>query len=167
MLNVFKHFKTENPSSNENAVITLTLKVPRIVKHGFQSPSKSQPNRKKEFNKLDEFNLGVVRRMIHQLYARGESFANIYFFKAEISSKICKNSVKHVKYVEKSYWKTDRAVDTKLDKLQLRTTRTTIANTVTQLKMNRRFIQVDFQFTLFSYLKNFTIIQIHSLCTRQ
>ena len=63
ILNVFKHFKTENSSLNENAVITLTFKVPRIVKHGVKSPSKIQPNRKKEFNKLDEFNLRVVRRM--------------------------------------------------------------------------------------------------------
>ena len=65
ILNVFKHFKTENSSLNENAVITLTFKVPKIVKHGMKSPSKIQPNRKKEFNKLDELNLGVVRRMIH------------------------------------------------------------------------------------------------------
>ena len=36
-----------------NAVITLTFKVPRIVKHGVKSPSKLRPNRKKEFNKLD------------------------------------------------------------------------------------------------------------------
>ena len=49
------------------------------------------------------FNLGVVRCMIHQFYARGDSLANIYFFKAEISSKIFKNCVKHVKHVEKSY----------------------------------------------------------------
>ena len=34
ILNVFKHFKTENSSLNENAVITLTFKVSRIVKHG-------------------------------------------------------------------------------------------------------------------------------------
>ena len=34
ILNVFKHFKTENSSSNENAVITLTFKVSRIGKHG-------------------------------------------------------------------------------------------------------------------------------------
>ena len=40
----------------------------------------------------------------------------LYFFKAEIS-KICKHSVEHVKHVEKSYWKTDRTIDTKLDKL--------------------------------------------------
>ena len=62
ILNVFKHFKTENSSSNGNAVITLTFKVPRIVKHGVKSPSKIRPDRKKEFNKLDQFNMGVVRR---------------------------------------------------------------------------------------------------------
>ena len=39
IVNVFKHFKTENSSSNGN-VITLTFKVPRIVKHGVKSPSK-------------------------------------------------------------------------------------------------------------------------------
>ena len=57
--------------------------------------------------------------MIHQFYARGNSLANIYFFKVEISSKICKNCVEHVKHVEKSYWKTDRIIDTMLDKLQI------------------------------------------------
>ena len=79
----------------------------------------NRPNRKKEFNKLDEFNLGVVKHMIHQFYAKCESLANIYFFKAEISSKICKNCVEHVKHLEKSYWKTDRIIDTKLGKLQI------------------------------------------------
>ena len=62
ILNVFKHFKTENSSLNGNAVITLTFKVPRIVKHGVKSPRKIRPSRKKEFNKLDQFNPGVVRR---------------------------------------------------------------------------------------------------------
>ena len=62
ILNVFKHFKTENSSLNGNAAITLTFKVPRIVKHGVKSPSKIRPHRKKEFNKLNQFNLGVVRR---------------------------------------------------------------------------------------------------------
>ena len=70
ILNVFKHFKTENSSLIENAVITLTFKVPRIVKHEVKSPSKIRPNREKRFNKLGEFNLGVVRRIIHQFYAR-------------------------------------------------------------------------------------------------
>ena len=64
--NVFKHFKTEHSSLNENAVIKLTFKVSRIVKHRVKSPSKLRLNRKKESNKLDEFNLGVFRRMVHQ-----------------------------------------------------------------------------------------------------
>ena len=38
---------------------------------------------------------------------------------ADISSKICKNYVKHVKHVEKSYWKTDRIKGAKLDRLQI------------------------------------------------
>ena len=38
--------------------------------------------------------------------------------KAEIS-KICKNCVEHIKYVEKSYWETDRTIDTKIDKLRI------------------------------------------------
>ena len=72
ILNVFKHFETENSTLNENAVITLTFNVPRIIKHGVKSPSKIRPNSKKEFNKLNVFNLGVVRRMI-TLYAIGGS----------------------------------------------------------------------------------------------
>ena len=41
---------------------------------------KIRPNKKKEFSKLDEFNLGVVRCMTHQFYARSKSLADIYFF---------------------------------------------------------------------------------------
>ena len=63
-LNLFKHIKAENSSLNENAVITLAFNVLRIFKHGVKSPSKIRPNRKKEFNQLNVFNLGVVRRMI-------------------------------------------------------------------------------------------------------
>ena len=39
--------------------------------------------------------------------------------RAEISSTICKNCVEHVKHVEESYWKMDRIVDAKLDKLEI------------------------------------------------
>ena len=119
ILNVFKYFKTDHFSLNENAIIPLTFKVTRIVKHEVKSPSKIRCDRKKECNKLDEFNLGEIRRMIHQFYARDESVANIYFFEAEISSKICKSCAEHVKHVEKSYWKSDRTIDTKLDKMQI------------------------------------------------
>ena len=37
----------------------------------------------------------------------------------DISSKICKNYLKHVKHVEKSDWKTDRIIGAKLDRLQI------------------------------------------------
>ena len=92
IFNVFNHFKIENSSFSENVVITLNSKatgaprtsVPRIIKHGVKSPSKIRPNRKKEFNKLDGFDLGVVRRMMHRFYARGESLANIYFFSGKV-----------------------------------------------------------------------------------
>ena len=78
---ILKHFETENSSLNENAVITMTFKVPRIVKHEVKSPNEISPNRKKEFNKLDKFNPETFRHMINQFYARGESLANIYFLK--------------------------------------------------------------------------------------
>ena len=61
ILNVFRQFKTENSSLNGNAVITLTFKVSKIVKRRVKSPSKILPNREKEFDKLDQFNLGVVK----------------------------------------------------------------------------------------------------------
>ena len=49
--------------------------VKRIVgeKDGTKSPGKSKPKRKKAFDRLDEFDLGVIRRMMHSFYARGES----------------------------------------------------------------------------------------------
>ena len=62
---------------------------------------------------------GVLRHMMHQFYARGESLANIYFFSSKVSLEICKHWVEHVKHVEKSYWKTDRIIDAKLGKLQV------------------------------------------------
>ena len=97
ILNVLRHFKTKNSSVvitlNSKATRTLqSISVPRIVKHGVKLPSTIRPNRKKEFNKLHEFDLGVVRRILHQFYATGESLANIYFFSAKISLKICKTA---------------------------------------------------------------------------
>ena len=35
--------------------------------------------------------------------------------RADISSKVCKNYVKHVKHVEKPHWETDRIMGAKLD----------------------------------------------------
>ena len=55
ILNVFSHFKTENSSFNENAVITLNsnatgaprTSIPRTIKHGVKSPSKLGPTGRK------------------------------------------------------------------------------------------------------------------------
>ena len=80
---VFNYFKTENPSLKRNVLVEMTVKatgasatsVKRIVgeKDGTKSPGKSKPERKKAFDRLDEFDLGVIRRMMHSFYARGES----------------------------------------------------------------------------------------------
>ena len=36
----------------------------------------------------------------------------------ELTPEICKKCVDHVKEVENSYWKTDRIIDEKMDKLE-------------------------------------------------
>ena len=36
---------------------------------------KKRPNRKEEFSKLDEFDLGVIRRIVPGYYARNETFS--------------------------------------------------------------------------------------------
>ena len=83
IFNVFNYFKTENPSLKRNALVEMTVKatgasatsLKRIVgeKDGTKSPGKSKPKRKKAFDRLDEFDFGVIRRMMHSFYARGES----------------------------------------------------------------------------------------------
>ena len=72
----FNNFKTENPSLKRNALVERTVKatgasatsVKRIAgeKDETKSPSKSRPKRKKAFNRLNEFDLG----MMHSFYAR-------------------------------------------------------------------------------------------------
>ena len=44
-------------------------------KDGPKTPGKKRPNRKEEFSKLDEFDLGVMRRIVHGYYARNETFS--------------------------------------------------------------------------------------------
>ena len=76
--------KNENPSLRRNALVEMTIEatgasaatsLKRIVgeKDGTKSPAKSRPKRKKAFNKLDEFNFGVFRRMMQSFYTRGGS----------------------------------------------------------------------------------------------
>ena len=83
VINTFNYFKTENPSLKRNALVEMTfiataehlLCLKRIVSEedGKKSPEKSRPKRKKAFNRLDEFDLGVTRRMMHSFYTRGKA----------------------------------------------------------------------------------------------
>ena len=68
--NIFIHFETENTSPKRNALVEMTVKatgasatyVKRIVneENGNKSPGKSRPKGKKAFDRLDEFDLGVI-----------------------------------------------------------------------------------------------------------
>ena len=53
--------------------VTSVTSVKRIAgeEDGNKSPGKSGPKRKKAFNRLDEFDLGVIRPMMHSFHARG------------------------------------------------------------------------------------------------
>ena len=83
--NVFKYFKANNPSDRYHSLFKRTAEatgsslttVRRIVhqKDGPKTPRKKKPNRKEEFSKLDEFDLGVIRRIVHGYYARNETFS--------------------------------------------------------------------------------------------
>ena len=83
--NVFKYFKANNPSHTDHSLFKRTAEatgsslstVRRIVqqKEGPKTPGKKRPNRKEEFSKLDEFYLGVIRRIVHGYYARNETFS--------------------------------------------------------------------------------------------
>ena len=83
--NVFKYFKANNPSDRDHSLFKRTAEatwsslstVRRIVqqKDGPKTPGKKRPNRKEEFSKLDEFDLGVIRRIVHGYYARNETFS--------------------------------------------------------------------------------------------
>ena len=44
-------------------------------KDGPKTPGKKRPNRKEEFSKLNEFDQGVIRRIVRGYYARNETFS--------------------------------------------------------------------------------------------
>ena len=83
--NVFKYFKANNPSDRDHSLFKRTAEatgsslstVRRIVqqKDGPKTPGKKRPNGKEEFSKLDEFDQGVIRRIVHGYYARNETFS--------------------------------------------------------------------------------------------
>ena len=70
--------KANNPSDGDHSLFKRTAEatVRRTVqqKDGPKTPGKKRPNRKEEFSKLDEFDLGVIRRIVHGYYARNETF---------------------------------------------------------------------------------------------
>ena len=83
---VFKYFKANNSSDRDHSPFKRTAEatgsflstVRRIVqqKDGPKTPGKKRPNRKEEFSKLDEFDQGVIRRIVHEYYARNETFSS-------------------------------------------------------------------------------------------
>ena len=83
IINLFNYFKTENLLLKRNELVEITVKatgasatsVKRIIgeEDGNKSFGKGRPKRKKAFNKLDEFDVGVIRRMMHSFYARRKS----------------------------------------------------------------------------------------------
>ena len=69
--NVFKYFKAHKPSNSQQSLFRQTAeatgsslsKVRRIVKQNSpKTRGKKRPNTKEEFNKLDEFNLGIIKQ---------------------------------------------------------------------------------------------------------
>ena len=82
---VYKYFKVHNPSESQNFLFKCTSEatgssistVRRIVKKsdGPKTPGKKRKSRKEEFNKLDEFDLSVIRRIVLGYYARNENFS--------------------------------------------------------------------------------------------
>ena len=44
--------------------------------YGPKTPGTKRKNRKEQFSKLDEFDLSVIRRIVHGYYARNENFSS-------------------------------------------------------------------------------------------
>ena len=85
IFNVYKYFRVHNPSESQNFLFKCTSEatgcfistVRRIVRQsdGPKTLRKKRKNRKEEFSKLDEFDLSVIRRIVHGYYARNENFS--------------------------------------------------------------------------------------------
>ena len=84
--NVFKYFKANNPPDRDHSLFKRTAEatesslstVRRIVqqKYGPKTPGKKRSNRKEEFSKLDEFDQGVIRRIVHGCCAKNKTFSS-------------------------------------------------------------------------------------------
>ena len=70
IINVFNDFKTENSLLKRNALVEMkvkatgasatSVKITVVEEDGNKSPCKNRPKRKKAFNRLDEFDLGLI-----------------------------------------------------------------------------------------------------------
>ena len=70
VIHVFNYFKTENSLLKRNSLAEITvkatgasatcLKIIVLEEDVNKSPCKNRPKRKKAFNRLDEFDLGVI-----------------------------------------------------------------------------------------------------------
>ena len=77
--------KAHKPSDSQQSLFKRTAEatdsslstVRRIVKQkdGPKTPGKKRPNEKEQFNKLDEFDLGIMRRIVHIFYQNNETFS--------------------------------------------------------------------------------------------
>ena len=61
---------------------------------GLQRQVKKRKNRKEESSKLDEFDLSVIRRIVHEYYGYFEHFANIYARNENFSLKNLLNKLR-------------------------------------------------------------------------
>ena len=79
IFNVYKYFKAHNPSESQNFLFKCTSEATgsskSTVSDGPKTPDKKRKNRKEEFSKLDEFDLSVIRQIVHGYYARNENFS--------------------------------------------------------------------------------------------
>ena len=80
--NVYKYFKVHNPSESQNFLFKCTSELQDLLYQQFvkqsdgpKTPGRKRKNRKEELSKLDEFDLSVIRRIVHGYYARNENFS--------------------------------------------------------------------------------------------
>ena len=83
--NEFTYFKANKPSDSQQSLFKHQTEatgpslstVRRITKqkYGPETPLKKRPNKKEEFNKLDEFDVGIMRRIVHTFYKNNLTFS--------------------------------------------------------------------------------------------
>ena len=83
--NVYKYFKVHNPSESQNFYSSVHQKLQDVLYQqsgglsnkvmGLKRQVKKNKKRKEECSKLDEFDLSVIRRIVHGYNARNEHFS--------------------------------------------------------------------------------------------